>query len=152
MSSSVSSSEEASTSSRPRPPPPPGLEHPPSPTSTENTEEAQLNPTVETLAEGICGLLGPTLEGLESRVSDTKEAQRELKDQIGRLTQDLEEIAAAQREKNREQELEAAIQKLNQSKKRVVVVANLLQGAQVWKTEEILCSPGSSYQLQKAYF
>lgn len=42
----------------------------------------QLNPTVELLSEGIVGLLRPSLEGLDSRVAATREAQEQLRKQI----------------------------------------------------------------------
>ena len=140
MSSSVTSSEASGTAAAARDHPGQHLDHHHHPgerssTNSNNTEEALVNPTVETLAEGICGLLQPTLQGLDERVTATKAAQKELRDQIESLTSDLEDIETAQAadhpQSNSPKELETAINKLNQAKKRVVVVANLLQGAQV---------------------
>ena len=62
---------------------------------------------------------------------ETRKAQAELRGNIELLAQDLEAIRAAQNpEDSPLPDLEAAIEKLNNSKKRVVVVANLLKGAQ----------------------
>ena len=77
------------------------------------------------------GLLRPTVEVIDARVGETRKAQAELRDNIELLTQDLEAIRAAQEDPSLENlDLETAINKLNESKKRVVVVANLLRGAQ----------------------
>ncbi len=90
-----------------------------------------VNPTVETLQEGIAGLLRPSVEAIDARVEETRRAQAELRANIDLLTSDLEAIRAAQQEgAGGQPDLEAAIEKLNSSKKRVVVVANLLKGAQ----------------------
>lgn len=71
------------------------------------------------------------MEALDARVGETRKAQAELRDNIELLTQDLEAIRAAQQDPSlKNLDLETAINKLNESKKRVVVVANLLKGAQ----------------------
>ncbi len=77
------------------------------------------------------GLLRPTVEAIESRVSDTRAAQEELRDHISALQEDLYAIATKSEAQKAGIDLEAAVEKLNNAKRRVVVVANLLQGAQV---------------------
>ena len=73
----------------------------------------------------------PTVEAIDERVGETRKAQAELRDNIELLSRDLEAIRAAQDDPSlRNLDLESAINKLNESKKRVVVVANLLKGAQ----------------------
>jgi hypothetical protein len=90
-----------------------------------------FNPTVEALQEGLVALLRPTVEIIDARVEDTRKAQQELRANIELLTEDLEAIKAAQQDPAvKNLDLEGAINKLNNSKKRVVVVANLLKGAQ----------------------
>ena len=75
-------------------------------------------------------MLRPSIENIDLRVSETRKAQEELKLRIEDLTKDLEEIESA-RDPRKDVDLEGAINKLNNAKKRVVVIANILQGAQV---------------------
>ena len=92
----------------------------------------EVNPTRDALQEGILGLLRPTVEALDIRVADTRRAQEELKAHISALQTDLEAIAAASdAARDAGLDFEGAVEKLNNSKRRIVVVANLLQGAQV---------------------
>ena len=103
-------------------------------TSEEDDDERGLslgNPTTDALQDGLIGLLRPTLEKLDAKVSETRAAQAELREHVESLTRDLEEIKAAQAEADKNLGLDEAVEKLNNAKKRVVVVANLLQGAQV---------------------
>ena len=87
--------------------------------------------TLVHLQEGIVNLVRPTVEAIDERVGETRKAQAELRDNIELLSRDLEAIRAAQEDPSlRSLDLESAINKLNESKKRVVVVANLLKGAQ----------------------
>ena len=68
-------------------------------------------------------------------MAETRSAQEELKGHISELSADLELISHSpmlqQQQEGGPLDLEAAIEKLNSAKKRVVVVANLLQGSQV---------------------
>ncbi len=64
-------------------------------------------------------------------MSATRAAQEELRTHICGLSADLEAISAATKESDVAARLEKGVEKLNQAKRRVVVVANLLQGAQV---------------------
>lgn len=99
----------------------------------EDEERGRLslgNPTTDALQDGLIGLLRPTIEKLDNRVTQTRAAQAELREHVEALTRDLEDIKAAQAEADKDSGLDEAVEKLNNAKKRVVVVANLLQGAQ----------------------
>ena len=95
------------------------------------TEETGFNPTRDNLTDGLVGLLRPSLEALDKGVSNTREAQNELKERINSLEQQL---LAIEREQNCPVHLESYINKLESSKKRILVVNTILQGAQVSKT------------------
>ena len=75
------------------------------------------------------GLIRPTLETLDTRVSETRSAQEDLHAHITVLEADLDRIL--EQSGRGSVDLESAVEKLNNAKRRVVVVANLLQGAQV---------------------
>ena len=92
------------------------------------TEETGFNPTRDNLTDGLVGLLRPSLEALDKGVSNTREAQNELKERINSLEQQL---LAIEREQNCPVHLESYINKLESSKKRILVVNTILQGAQV---------------------
>ena len=51
-----------------------------------------VNPTRDALQEGILGLIRPTVETLDQKVIDTRNAQEELKRHIEALAKDLETI------------------------------------------------------------
>ena len=92
------------------------------------TEETGFNPTRDNLTDGLVGLLRPSLEALDKGVSNTREAQNELKERINSLEQQL---LAIEKEQNCPVDLESYINKLDSSKKRILVVNTILQGAQV---------------------
>lgn len=87
-----------------------------------------FNPTRDNLADGLVGLLRPSLEALHKGVCNTRDAQKELKERINSLEQQLLAIEA---EQSCPVDLETYINKLNTSKKRILVVNTILQGAQV---------------------
>ena len=87
-----------------------------------------FNPTRDNLTDGLVGLLRPSLEALDKGVCNTRDAQNELKDRINSLEQQLLAIEA---EQSCPVDLETYINKLNSSKKRILVVNTILQGAQV---------------------
>ena len=72
-------------------------------------------------------MIKPTIDTLDERVKATREAQAELKRQIEGLSSDLRKISE---EQGCPVDLETYITKLNNSKKRVVVVQNILSAAQ----------------------
>ena len=92
------------------------------------TEETGFNPTRDNLTDGLVGLLRPSLEALDKGVTNTREAQNELKERINSLEQQL---LAIEREQTCPIDLETYINKLDSSKKRILVVNTILQGAQV---------------------
>ena len=87
-----------------------------------------FNPTRDNLTDGLVGLLRPSLEALDKGVCNTRDAQNELKERINALEQQL---LAIESEQSCPVDLEAYINKLNASKKRILVVNTILQGAQV---------------------
>ena len=87
-----------------------------------------FNPTRDSLADGLVGLLRPSLEALDKGVCNTRDAQSELKERISALEQQLLAIEA---EQSCPVDLETYINKLNSSKKRILVINTILQGAQV---------------------
>lgn len=93
---------------------------------TEDLDSGE-NPTRDTLAEGLLSLIRPTVDGLESQVSSTLLAQAELKEQILRLQSSL---SGLQQQQQCPVDLESYITKLNNTRRRVSVVANILTAAQ----------------------
>ena len=86
---------------------------------TEDLDSGE-NPTRDTLAEGLLSLIRPTIDSLESQVSSTLGAQADLKDQICSLQRSLRSL---QEQQQCPVELDSYINKLNNTRKRVSVVA-----------------------------
>lgn len=93
---------------------------------TEDFDTAD-NPTRDTLAEGLLCLIKPTIDNLDTHVTATLTAQSELKEQISSLQSSLRVLTTQQA---CPLDLDSYIVKLNNSKKRVTVVANILSAAQ----------------------
>lgn len=93
----------------------------------ENTENFCDNPTRDTLAEGLMGLIKPTVDQLDERVRATRISQLELKQQIESLSEDLKKITEAQQYSV---DLDVYVKKLMNAKHRVTVLTNVLQSAQ----------------------
>ena len=98
-------------------------------------------PTRDTLAEGLVGLVRPSLESLDESVAATREAQAQLKDKIQSLENQLVQLQASVNRNQSGVNLEAYINKLTSSKKRILVVNSILQGAQVHTTYLLLQVP-----------
>ena len=96
-------------------------------------------PTRDTLAEGLVGLVRPSLESLDESVAATREAQAQLKDKIQSLENQLVQLQASVNRNQSGVNLEAYINKLTSSKKRILVVNSILQGAQVLTLRTYLC-------------
>lgn len=96
--------------------------------STTSVEDFISNPTRDTLTEGLVCFLKPSLDQLDASVQSTRGAQKELKQQIEDLSKDLHEIS---QQEGCPVDLEEYVQKLHNAKKRIVIVSNILQGAQV---------------------
>ncbi|XP_023939953.2 SNAPIN protein homolog [Bicyclus anynana] len=93
----------------------------------ENTGNLCDNPTRDTLAEGLLGLLKPTVDQLDDRVRATRISQLELKQQIESLNEELQKVREAL---NNHPDLDPYVKKLIACKHRVTVVLNVLQASQ----------------------
>ncbi|EFA06233.1 SNAPIN protein homolog [Tribolium castaneum] len=93
----------------------------------ENTENFCDNPTRDTLAEGLMGLIKPTVDQLDERVRATRISQLELKQCIETLCEDLKKINENQQSTV---DLDAYVKKLINAKQRVTVLSNILQNVQ----------------------
>ncbi|GLV36356.1 SNAP associated protein [Carabus blaptoides fortunei] len=93
----------------------------------ENTENFCDNPTRDTLAEGLMGLIKPTVDQLDERVRATRISQLELKQCIESLTEELKKVSESQQTTV---DLDAYVKKLINAKHRVTVLSNILQNAQ----------------------
>ncbi|KAJ8923920.1 hypothetical protein NQ315_006696 [Exocentrus adspersus] len=93
----------------------------------ENTENFCENPTRDTLAEGLMGLIKPTVDQLDERVRATRISQLELKQCIESLAEELKKISDAQQTTI---DLDGYVKKLINAKQRVTVLSNILQNAQ----------------------
>ncbi|CAH2089300.1 unnamed protein product [Euphydryas editha] len=93
----------------------------------ENTGNLCDNPTRDTLAEGLLGLLKPTVDQLDDRVRITRISQLELKQQIESLNEELLKVREAL---NNHPDLDPYVKKLIACKHKVTVVLNVLQASQ----------------------
>ncbi|XP_059059081.1 SNAPIN protein homolog [Achroia grisella] len=93
----------------------------------ENTGNLCDNPTRDTLAEGLLGLLKPTVDQLDDRVRATRISQLELKQQIDSLNEELQKVREAV---NNHPDLDPYVKKLIACKHKVTVVLNVLQASQ----------------------
>ena len=91
------------------------------------TEDFIGNPTRDTLAEGLIGLLTPSIESLDQGITGAREAQIELKEQLSQLESQLTSI---NQELDKSSDLEPYVIKLLESKKKIVVINSMLQDAQ----------------------
>ncbi|CAG9834323.1 unnamed protein product [Diabrotica balteata] len=93
----------------------------------DNTENFCDNPTRDTLAEGLMGLIKPTVDQLDERVRATRISQLELKQCIESLSEELKSISDSQQHT---QDLDIYVKKLINAKQRVTVLTNVLQNTQ----------------------
>ncbi|KAK9744826.1 Snapin/Pallidin [Popillia japonica] len=93
----------------------------------ENTENFCDNPTRDALAEGLMGLIKPTVDQLDERVRATRISQLELKQCIESLSEELKKISESQQSTI---DLDIYVKKLQNAKHRVTVLTNILQHAQ----------------------
>ncbi|KAK9884017.1 hypothetical protein WA026_004952 [Henosepilachna vigintioctopunctata] len=94
----------------------------------ENTENFCDNPTRDILAEGLMGLIKPTVDQLDERVKITRLSQLALRDSIDSVYEELRKIIEVQHSSNID--LDIYIKKLINTKQRVTVLTNILQNAQ----------------------
>ena len=93
----------------------------------DSTEDFLENPTRDTLAEGIIGLLTPTIQHLDQGIDQARSSQLELKSQLDQLESQLRLI---DEELEKSADLEPYVTKLVEARKKVVVVNSMLQDAQ----------------------
>ncbi|XP_056636943.1 SNAPIN protein homolog [Diorhabda carinulata] len=93
----------------------------------DNTENFCDNPTRDTLAEGLMGLIKPTVDQLDERVRATRISQLELKQCIESLSEELKSISETQQNTV---DLDIYVKKLVNAKQRVIVLTNILQSTQ----------------------
>ncbi|GBP57223.1 HemK methyltransferase family member 2 [Eumeta japonica] len=93
----------------------------------ENTGNLLDNPTRDTLAEGLLGLLKPCIDQLDDRVRATRISQLELRQQIESLNEELMKVREAL---NAQPDLELYVKKLIACKHKITVVLNILQASQ----------------------
>lgn len=84
--------------------------------------------TRDALTEGLIDLLKPSVEEIDDRVRTVRESQVELRQHIDSLADDLKRIAEQQAVPV---DLEPYVKKLNSSRRRVMLVNNILQNVQV---------------------
>ncbi|CAH1786255.1 unnamed protein product [Owenia fusiformis] len=90
-------------------------------------ESAVTNTTRDAVAEGLIGLLVPAVEEVDQRVQGVRQSQIELRQQIDALAEDLKRISQNQ---SIPVELDSYVKKLNNARRRVMLVNNILQNAQ----------------------
>eukprot|EP00731_Ephydatia_muelleri_P024279 Em0016g550a len=88
---------------------------------SEDTEKANL------LAVGILDVLSPAVKEVDTKVNEVRKSQVVLSDQIDRLAAELRGLSDKQRVPV---DLDMYIEKLTNSRKRIVVVSDILQNVQ----------------------
>ena len=114
----------------------------------QGSEDFLDNPTRDTLAEGLIGLLTPSIEQLDQGISNARGAQLQLKDQLSQVSLQLCVIAILFRkctsvslfalqletqlttinsELDEVADLDPYVNKLSEAKKKVIVINSMLQ-------------------------
>ncbi|KAK3593665.1 hypothetical protein CHS0354_013561 [Potamilus streckersoni] len=83
--------------------------------------------TREAVTDGLVELLKPAVEEIDERVKTVRESQVELRSQIDSLADDLKRISESQAVPI---DLEPYVKKLNNSRRRVMLINNILQNVQ----------------------
>ncbi|XP_070581883.1 SNARE-associated protein Snapin-like isoform X1 [Ptychodera flava] len=94
-----------------------------SPSSTKSFDPQ----TRDALAEGLLDLLKPAVEEVDEQVARVRESQVELRQQIDGLADELKKLSD---EQPLPVELDVYVKKLMNSRRRIMVVNNILQNAQ----------------------
>ncbi|KXJ08795.1 SNARE-associated protein Snapin [Exaiptasia diaphana] len=81
----------------------------------------------EALSEGLLNLFKPAIQELDSKVHNVRQSQVELRTQIDALTEDLHKLQELQ---EIPLDLEPYVKKLMNSRRRIMLVNNILQNAQ----------------------
>ncbi|KAK2165503.1 hypothetical protein LSH36_49g04058 [Paralvinella palmiformis] len=90
-------------------------------------EDCANNSSKEAMTEGLVGLLRPAVEEVDERVKAVRQSQMELRTHIDALAEDLKKI---QEQQQVQIELDGYVKKLNNARRRVMLVNNILQNAQ----------------------
>ncbi|GFU23014.1 SNARE-associated protein Snapin [Trichonephila clavipes] len=93
----------------------------------DKTDDYGDSPTRDALAEGLMELLKPSVEQLDDHVRLTLISQKELRQQIDSLSEELRQISETY---NSMFDLDVYVKKLMNAKRRVMLVNNILQNAQ----------------------
>ncbi|XP_076054093.1 SNAP associated protein [Oratosquilla oratoria] len=96
-------------------------------TSVDDRTEDIVSPTRDALVDGIVGLLKPCLDQLDDKVRATRLSQSELHQQLEGLASELKKV---QDQTHCPLNLDSYIKKLQNAKRKVVVVNNILQNTQ----------------------
>ncbi|XP_050407790.1 SNARE-associated protein Snapin [Patella vulgata] len=83
--------------------------------------------TRDALTEGLVDLLRPAVEEIDDRVKCVRESQMELRQQIDSVADDLKKVNEIEAVPV---DLEPYVKKLNNSRRRVMLVNNILQNVQ----------------------
>ncbi|XP_008473000.1 SNAPIN protein homolog [Diaphorina citri] len=94
----------------------------------DKTEDFCDNPTQDTIAEGLLGLIKPTVDLLDEKFRATRASQLELRLQIEALTSQLDKISA---EQQTAVPLDSYTRKLVDAQQKISIVGNILQTTQV---------------------
>ncbi|CAG5120188.1 unnamed protein product [Candidula unifasciata] len=81
----------------------------------------------DAIARGLVDILKPAVEEIDNRVQDVRHSQVELRQQIDSFCEDLKKIAETDPVPL---ELEPYMKKLNNSRRRVMLVSSILQNVQ----------------------
>lgn len=93
----------------------------------DKTEDYGDNPTRDALVEGLMCLLKPTIDQIDIRVQATRTSQTQLSKQIDLVSDELKTISE---EQHCPVQLDKYVQKLQNSKKKITVISNVLQNVQ----------------------
>ncbi|XP_033732457.1 SNARE-associated protein Snapin-like [Pecten maximus] len=97
------------------------------PSSNEGSTDSLDSRTRDAVTDGLVELLKPAVEEIDDRVKTVRDSQVELRQQIDCLADDLKKIAEQQAVPV---DLEPYVKKLNNSRRRVMLVNNILQNVQ----------------------
>ncbi|KAL9989522.1 hypothetical protein ACROYT_G004083 [Oculina patagonica] len=96
-----------------------------------DTMDKDVKPSAEShqgaLADGLMQIFRPAVEELDNKVISVRKSQVELREQIDKLAQDLHRLSELQ---ELPIDLEPYVKKLMNSRRRVMLVNNILQNAQ----------------------
>lgn len=84
-------------------------------------------PREDLLAEGILGILTPAVEHVDQKIGEVRKSQAELREQIDQLAEELRQLSEKQKVPV---DLDTYIKKLANSRKRVLLVNDILHNVQ----------------------